>query len=83
MFFDHKIIKKIVENEKWDDLQEPEEEWKRIERKIYSGRWRAVHNLIAHPLLAIYRPLGEKLHEYTAERMYRPNGEKPIITDND
>ena len=59
-------------------------EWKRIVRPVYSGFWRNVHNLVAHPMLAIYRPLGQKLHDYTAERMYeeRP-GVTPINTDSD
>jgi len=59
-------------------------EWKRIERRIYSPFWRAIHNLFAHPMLAIYRPWGERLHEWTAEKMYRQRGDKPpIITDAD
>jgi hypothetical protein len=59
-------------------------EWKRIERKIYSPFWRAAHNLIAHPLLAIYRPWGDKLHEYTADKMYEPNDKyTEVVTDND
>ena len=65
--------------------QPPEEgEWQRIKRPIYSKFWRGVHNLIAHPLLAIHRPTGERLHDYTAERMYEPRpGVDPIVTDND
>ena len=58
--------------------------WKRVERRIYSPFWRAMHNLIAHPMLAIYRPLGEYLHEFTARKMYEPRGDlPPIITNND
>jgi hypothetical protein len=60
-----------------------EGEWVRIERKIHSPFWRAIHNLVAHPLLTLYRPLGEKLHDYTAERMYEDNGRKPEISDKD
>lgn len=52
--------------------------WRRIERPVYSRIWRVIHNLIAHPLLAIYRPIGQKLHDYTAEKMYKPNGKSPI-----
>jgi hypothetical protein len=57
-------------------------EWKRIERVIHSPFWRAMHNLIAHPMLAIYRPLGERLHDYTATRMYAGTG-PGIVTNND
>lgn len=53
-------------------------EWRRIERPVFSRFWRAIHNLVAHPLLALYRPLGLILHEYTANRMYKDNGKKPI-----
>ena len=61
-----------------------EEQWKRIERRIYSRWWRAAHNLLAHPLLTVYRPWGEKLHDYTAEKMYEPRpGIEPVVTDND
>lgn len=44
--------------------------FKRIERPIRHKGWQFLHNFIAHPLLAIYRPWGAKLHEYTAVRMY-------------
>ena len=58
--------------------------WKRIERRIYSPFWRAMHNLIAHPMLAIYRPWGDRLHEWTAKHMYKPRGTlSPVISDND
>ena len=58
--------------------------WKRVERRIYSPFWRAMHNIIAHPMLAIYRPLGEALHEFTARKMYEPRGGlPPIVTNND
>ena len=58
--------------------------WKRVQRRIYSPFWRGMHNLIAHPMLAIYRPLGEALHEFTARKMYEPRGGlPPIVTDND
>ena len=58
--------------------------WKRVERRIYSPFWRAMHNIIAHPMLAVYRPWGEALHEFTARKMYEPQGGlSPIITDND
>lgn len=42
----------------------------RIERPIRSKFWQALHNCIAHPMLTIYRPLGVKLHQYTADKMY-------------
>jgi hypothetical protein len=59
-------------------------EWKRIERKIYSKWWRAAHNLIAHPFLTIYRPWGEWLHAYTANKMYEPRVDvNPTVTDSD
>lgn len=59
-------------------------QWRRIERRIYSPFWRAMHNLIAHPMLAVYRPWGEWLHEWTADRMYRPtDGRSPIVSAND
>jgi len=62
----------------------PEGEWRRIKRKIYSPFWRGVHNLLAHPLLTIYRPLGEKLHDYTARKMYEPRPDvEPTETDHD
>ena len=57
-------------------------QWKRIERTIHSPFWRAMHNLIAHPMLAIYRPLGERLHEWTATRMYAGTG-PGVVTNND
>lgn len=63
---------------------EPEGEWQSIERRIYSRWWRAAHNLLAHPLLTIHRPLGEKLHDYTAQKMYEPRPDvDPVVTDND
>jgi hypothetical protein len=43
----------------------------RVKRVIWSKLWLAAHNLIAHPMLTIYRPIGKLLHEYTAVRMYR------------
>lgn len=43
----------------------------RVKRVIWSKRWLKVHNLIAHPMLTIYRPFGKWLHEYTAKKMYR------------
>ncbi len=59
-------------------------EFVRINRRIYSQWWRGVHNLIAHPMLTIHRPLGEWLHEFTAEKMYKPQfGVEPVETDND
>lgn len=61
-----------------------EGEWRRIKRKIYSPFWRGIHNLVAHPMLTIYRPLGERLHEYTARKMYEPRlGVDPDVTDSD
>lgn len=62
----------------------------RVRRKIYSKFWRAIHNLIAHPMLVVYRPLGEWLHEWTATKMYAggpqsleevPNQETTAVTD--
>jgi hypothetical protein len=47
-----------------------ERKYIRVKRVIHSKFWLAVHNLVAHPMLAIYRPLGEWLHEYTAKKMY-------------
>ncbi len=65
-----------------DDFRQ--DEWKRIVRPIYSRFWRGVHNIIAHPLMGIYRPLGKQLHDYTAKQMYQPRiGVKPINTDSD
>ena len=62
----------------------PEGEWRRIERPIYSKFWRGIHNLIAHPLLTIHRPTGQRLHDYTARKMYTPQpGVNPDVTDND
>lgn len=43
----------------------------RVRRVIYSRFWNVIHNVIAHPMLSIYRPLGEILHEWTAEKMYK------------
>jgi hypothetical protein len=58
--------------------------WQRVQRRIYSPFWRAMHNLVAHPWLVICRPIGEFLHEFTAERMYTPKGDKPpIVSDAD
>ncbi len=57
--------------------------WKRIKRPIYSKWWRFVHNLIAHPLMAVYRPVGEPFHDWTAKQMYKDNGSNPTVTDND
>ena len=31
--------------------------------------WYSVHNLIAHPLLVLWPPLGNRLHDWTADRM--------------
>jgi hypothetical protein len=31
--------------------------------------WWIIHNLIAHPLLVLYPKLGNKLHDYTANKM--------------
>jgi hypothetical protein len=42
----------------------------RVRRIIHSPFWNFIHNLIAHPLIAIYRPWGERLHNWTAEKMY-------------
>ncbi len=52
--------------------------WRKKERPVYSRFWRAVHNLVAHPLLVLYRPLGLKVHEYTSTKMYKDNGKPPI-----
>ena len=59
-------------------------EFQRIERRIYSPFWRVIHNLVAHPMLVVHRPTGERLHNYTADKMYEPrDGLSPIITDHD
>jgi hypothetical protein len=47
-----------------------EQKYIRTRRVIWSKFWLAIHNVIAHPMLFFYRPFGEWLHEYTAERMY-------------
>jgi hypothetical protein len=57
-------------------------QWQRVERTIRSPFWRAMHNLIAHPMLSIYRPLGERLHDWTATRMYAGTG-PGIVTNKD
>lgn len=31
--------------------------------------WWIVHNLVAHPLLVLCPPLGDRLHDWTADRM--------------
>jgi hypothetical protein len=31
--------------------------------------WFAVHNLVAHPLLVLWPRAGERLHDWTADRM--------------
>tara|TARA_R110002110_G_scaffold121824_5_gene297768 strand:+ start:804 stop:1085 length:282 start_codon:yes stop_codon:yes gene_type:complete len=68
----------------WDDKYNTKEEQRfmgmvfdryekryiRVRRVIHSRFWNIVHNLIAHPMIAIYRPWGEKLHNWTAEKMY-------------
>lgn len=54
-------------------------EWRRIKRPVYSRFWRVVHNIVAHPMLAIYRPAGQVLHDWTASKMYRVvPGKQPI-----
>ena len=66
------------------DVPVTETKYHRIVRPVYSKFWRAIHNLIAHPMLAIYRPWGQKLHDWTAEKMYTPiEGRTPINTDSD
>lgn len=47
-----------------------EKRYVRVKRIIHSPFWNRVHNLVAHPMLAIYRPWGERLHDWTAEKMY-------------
>ncbi len=42
----------------------------RVRRIIHSPFWNKIHNLFAHPMIAIYRPWGERLHNWTAEKMY-------------
>ncbi len=62
-------------------------EWRRIERKIHNPFWRAIHNVVAHPLLFFHRPTGEWLHDYTARRMYEQDGilarKQPDVSDKD
>lgn len=66
------------------DYNKKENNWIRIERKIYSPFWRFVHNFFAHPLMAIYRPLGERMHEWTAEKMYKERlNKKATISNSD
>lgn len=78
---DHEGIK-IIEKEKARRIKnvstKEESLWRKTERPVYSRFWRAVHNVVAHPLLALYRPLGLRIHEYTANKMYKDNGKKPI-----
>ena len=71
---------------KWTqrDDDTPPVGYRRVRRRIYSRFWRAMHNLIAHPWLVICRPIGEFFHEFTAEQMYAPRGNKPpIMSDTD
>lgn len=42
----------------------------RVERPIRNKWYQFLHNTLAHPMLALCRPLGVKLHEWTAKRMY-------------
>jgi len=68
----------------FDYNEDKEIKWKRIERKIYSPFWRFIHNFFAHPLMAIYRPLGERFHEWTAEKMYKVRETKSLtLSDKD
>jgi len=50
--------------------EKEEKKWRRIKRPVFSKFWRVVHNVVAHPMLAVYRPWGQRLHEWTAEKMY-------------
>lgn len=59
----------------WFDYDKEKNRYIRIKRPIYSQFWRFVHNTVAHPMLAIYRPWGQKLHEWTAEKMYEKTDE--------
>jgi hypothetical protein len=97
MFFDYTDkedeikVKPIPKRPEWlvkpqpsEEKSKPKGKWRRVERRIYSRFWRAIHNLIAHPMLAIYRPWGEKLHKWTEDKMYTPKGNlPPIISDKD
>lgn len=89
MFFDYREVKEYNEIDfdkvKYETRERTFGEWKRIKRPVYSRFWRLVHNLIAHPMLAICRPIGEWLHGWTEEKMYKViEGKKPInITDKD
>lgn len=91
MFFDYrekgkpkKSIKQPTIDNIVDEALKNESEWKRVKRRIYSPFWRFLHNTVAHPMLAICRPIGEKLHQYTADKMYKPkDGKDPIISDTD
>lgn len=66
------------------DYNEEKDEWKRIKRPVYSKFWRVMHNFVAHPMLAVYRPLGQKLHDWTAEKMYKkPHSKAKPISQED
>ena len=90
MFFDYREVEEergVGTNPDGDVVFESTDktysEWKRVQRRIYSPFWRFIHNLIAHPLLAICRPIGERLHEFTAKKMYEPRGTLPLIVSDD
>jgi len=70
------------------DYDKQERRYIRDERTIHSPFWRAIHNLVAHPMLTIYRPLGVKLHDWTAEHMYKDKQslthvDKPVTATRD
>ena len=56
-----------------------DDELVRFTRPIRNRWWRAVHNLVAHPMLEFYRPWGERLHDWTAERMYDDEADEQAI----
>ena len=41
----------------------------RAARVLRKRGWRAVHNIVAHPMLEVCPLWGERLHDWTAERM--------------
>ena len=90
MFFDYRELEEETEVEETDGEKTYEHtskiygEWRRVQRRIYSPFWRFLHNALANPMLAIYRPWGERLHEWTEKKMYEPRGDlPPIVSDKD
>lgn len=59
----------------------PHERFIRIERTIHHKGWQFLHNVLAHPMLAIYRPWGLRLHEWTAKGMYGDDSDEYMTAD--